>query len=340
MRGLAKDGKPAELITLTNQCGLRVTLMDVGATWLSCQVPVEGTRREILLNVSNLDDYYKQSAYFGATVGRYANRIHEGRFVIDGKEYQLTTNHFNNTLHGGVDGLDKRRWKIDEVTAKSVIFSIVSSDGDQGFPGELSVKCIYTLHDSGLDIEYQAISTAKTPVNLTNHAYFNLLGDKPSAPILGHKLYINSDLYLPTDAEGIPKQALKSVKGSSFDFTELKTIESSFLAEPDQAVVGGYDHSFLLKETSDGDAQVKLVAPDESITLSIHTTQPAIQLYTGNFLQGEPDRYGTHYSVNDALCLEPQMLPDSPNRSDWPHPSVFLVPNTEYYQKSRYLIAF
>ena len=206
----AYDGQSAQLVTLSNVHGMEVTFMDIGATWLSCILPVKGNRREVLLGVNSMENFDKQASYLGATVGRYANRIANGRFKIDGKTYKLETNQAGNTLHGGPNGFDKRRWSITEQTEASVVFSLVSVDSDQGFPGKLNVSVRYELtEDNRVSIEYTATTDKATPVNLTNHAYFNLLGAEAGHDCLSHIVSINASQFLPTNSVGIPLGNLK-----------------------------------------------------------------------------------------------------------------------------------
>ncbi|CAM2936298.1 galactose-1-epimerase [Vibrio mytili] len=313
------DGQAANLFHLTNANGMTASFMDIGATWLSCTLPLDGEQREVLLRSPNMVEHMRQDAYFGAVVGRFANRIAKGQFEIDGELYQLDVNNGENSLHGGLYGFDKRRWKIVEQSDQEVILALHSPDGDQGYPGNLDVKVVYTLTDENeLVIVYEANTDKTSPVNLTNHAYFNLAGEASSAKGLEHTLQLSAGHYLPTDARLIPTGEQKSVLGSSFDFTEPKPIGHSFLTEPDQKTAGGYDHAFVLKpEVTDGvSVAAVLTAPKEDVVMKVKTTKPAIQFYSGNFLAGVPGA-SKIYTLCDGLALETQYFPDGPNKPEW-----------------------
>ncbi len=201
---VAYDGQPAKLIELTNRRGMRVVVMDIGATWLSCTLPMGDESREVLLGVSSMDDFVRQGSYLGATVGRYANRIARGELKIGTQTYALSVNQAGNTLHGGVVGFDRRRWQITQQSAQHVTFQLLSADGEQGFPGNLHVAVTYRLDEQGgVNIDYQATTDRATAVNLTNHAYFNLNGAEQGSDCLNHQLWIDAKQFLPTDASGI-----------------------------------------------------------------------------------------------------------------------------------------
>ncbi|WP_413701123.1 galactose-1-epimerase [Psychromonas sp. KJ10-10] len=306
--------------------------------WLSCVVPVKDEQREVLLGVANMVDFARHNTFLGVTVGRYANRIKQGCFTIEGQFYQLETNQLGNTLHGGPDGFDKRRWQISEQNNNSVTFSLLSSHGDQGFPGELQVSVCYCLtEDNQLNIGYQASTTKATLVNLTNHAYFNLMGAESGIDCKTHRLYINADRYLPTDDQGIPLGDFTNVKGTSFNFLEPKNITQDFLVDAQQQGAKGYDHSFILNKTSQkGDCVAEVFAPDDSIKMKVYTTKPALQFYTGNWLAGTPNRLGGEYKDYAGLALETQFLPDSPNHPEWEQPSPILNIGEEYAYQTSY----
>jgi aldose 1-epimerase len=321
---------------------MQVTFMDIGATWLSCILPLPGEEREVLLGVSTMSGFNKQSSYMGVTVGRYANRIAKGQFAIDGEYFQVETNQAGNTLHGGPEGLDKRRWGIEEQGIDFVQFATVSPDGDQGFPGELSVSVRYQLTDDNkLSISYNAVSDKATPVNLTNHAYFNLLGAESGLDCKSHQLEIAALEYLPTNEVGIPLGELAPVIGTSFDFRQMKAVAQDFLAGEQQQAAKGYDHSFMLdpeRDSSDCVARVSL--PDESVSMSVYTDKPAMQLYTGNWLAGTPNRSDGCYSDYAGLALETQFLPDSPNHLEWQQPDCILKPGEQYSYTTQYRFDF
>lgn len=339
------DGEPARIFTLTNQQGSSISVMDIGATWLSCKIQLLGELREVLLGVDSMQKHLEQTVYLGATVGRFANRIKDGKFDINGKTFQTSTNQSGNLLHGGYEGFDKRRWEVSSLSTNKVTFSLFSADGDQGFPGNLSVTVSYQLDEyNQVTVEYNANTDKTCPVNLTNHAYFNLLGAENGQDCLTHALQINADCYLPSDEFGIPLGELKPVTNSSFDFLKTKVIKKDFLCETQQQNKMGYDHSFLLTEQAkrvDCSPSKQLVAatlnaPDDSLQLSVITDMPAIHIYTGNFLQGTQGRKGTVYNNNAGIALETQFLPDSPNHLKWPQPSVLLTPNNTYQSTTRY----
>ncbi|MFT7681832.1 MAG: aldose 1-epimerase [Moritella dasanensis] len=334
----AFDGHPAKLVKLQNNNGMSVTFMDIGATWLSCILPVEGEQREVLLGVSTMADFEKHSTYLGATVGRYANRIALGKFEIAGQNYQVKTNQAGNTLHGGPEGFDKRRWDIVEQGENSVCFSLVSGDGDQGFPGKLNVSLYYQLtYDNQVVIRYNATTDKATPINLTNHAYFNLSGAEFGVDCKGNTLCINADSYLPTDELGIPFGELAAVDASSFDFRQPKEIAQDFLADAQQKAAKGYDHSFLLNDNcKQGECAAEVTTADKCITLKLFTDKPAVQLYTGNWMAGTPNRTGGEYADYAGIALETQFLPDSPNHPEWDQPCSILNAGEEYIYRTSY----
>lgn len=336
---VAFDGRPAKIFTLVNANGMSVSFMDIGATWLSCQVMVEGKAREVLLGVSSMAQHRQQSAYLGATVGRYANRIKSGKFSYQDQEYQLQPNQAGNCLHGGPDGFDKRRWNVELSEPKVLVFSLLSEHGDQGFPGNLMVQVRYELsEDNEVTVRYSGTIDKACPVNLTNHAYFNLMGAEAGHDCLKHQLLINAAYYLPTDDKGIPQEELRSVTNTSFNFAISKTIGQDFMIDEDQKRASGYDHSFLLTDECRDGAVIaaRAISPDGKLTLEVATTKPAIQLYTGNFLAGCPNRSGREYSNWAGFALETQFLPDSPNHPEWGQPSCILLPKQSYQHRTVY----
>lgn len=338
----AYDGSPAELVTLHNLAGMSVTFMDIGATWLSCVVPLKEENREVMLGVSTMTDHQKLGSYIGATIGRYANRIESGRFEIDGQAYQLSTNQAGNTLHGGADGFDKRRWEIEAQGDDFVCFGLLSEDGDQGFPGELKATVTYRLTaDNRVVISYYATTTKPTPVNFTNHAYFNLIAPESGICCKGHTLRIDADQYLPTTEVGIPLGDPAPVEGTGFDFRQPKTIGQDLLKDEQQKQVKGYDHAYLLNPGhKDGACVAEVISPDNEITMKVFTDKPALQLYTGNWLGGEPNRSGGEYIDYAGFALETQFLPDSPNHPEWEQPSCILQPGKEYRSETTYLFEY
>jgi aldose 1-epimerase len=329
---LCPDGQPPRLIELAHPSGVRLTLMDWGATWLSCEVTAAGAPREVLLGCGDLADYFRQTAYLGATVGRYANRIGKARFARDGKVYALAPTQGGNQLHGGPQGFDKRRWRIVEQSAEHVLLAIDSPDGDQGFPGNLEATVCYRLQDGArIAMEYAAKVDAPCPVNLTNHAYFNL--DGAPTDVRGHTLQIRAQHYLPIDDGLIPLGGLAEVAGTSFDFTQAKTVARDFLADAQQRIAAGYDHAYLLDDDCRDCARAAatLVSGDGALAMDLYTSKPALQFYSGNHLAGIPAREGV-YAANQGLALETQFLPDSPNHPEWPQGDCWLLPGQAYRQ--------
>lgn len=335
--GAAPDGLPFRLITLRNSAGMVVTLMDWGATLLSARIPLtDGTVREALLGCATPEHYIHQAAFLGASVGRYANRIAKSQFVLDGKTYKLTPSQGENQLHGGPEGFDKRRWQIERQNDSEALLSLTSPDGDQGFPGEVNVSVLYRLgEDNRLAIEYRATTDQPCPVNLTNHAYFNLDGEQ--SDVRNHTLQLLADEYLPVDSMGLPVDGLKKVALTSFDFRQPKTLAQDFLSDEDQRVVKGYDHAFLLQARGDvSQPAAQVWSADKKLHMSVYTSAPALQFYSGNFLDGTPARGNNTYSAWQGLALESEFLPDSPNRPDYPHDSCILQPGDEYVSLTEY----
>ncbi|WP_261874760.1 galactose-1-epimerase [Vibrio rarus] len=337
-KGKAFDEKPAKVYQLKNSHGMVVTFMDIGATWLSCQVPVRDEIREVLLGCNTMEKFNQQSARMGVTIGRYANRIANGQFFIDDVAHQVDIGTTGHTLHGGEVGFDQRRWKVAQVKEQLVQFSLVSAEGDQGFPGELKVTVTYELTElNEVHIRYCANTNKPTIVNLTNHAYFNLMGADSIDDCLGHILSINASHYLPTDNAGIPLGELCDVVGTGFDFLSPKVIGQDLLLDEQQDSRNGYDHSFLLNDRcSQGECAATLTSPDSLVTMKLYTTKPALQLYTGNYLKGTANRLDREYDNYAGVALETQYLPDSPNHPHWPQSSCVLYPTDTYTFSSTY----
>jgi aldose 1-epimerase len=285
-----------------------------------------------------LDSYASGVPYFGATVGRYANRIAGGRFMLDGKSYQLPQNDGSNSLHGGNRGFDKRVWSaqpIETPTGPSLRLTYVSPAGEEGYPGELTAHVIYRLdNDDTLSIEYEATTTAPTPVNLANHAYFNLSGD-PERTILDQVLEINADRFTPVNAALIPSGEMRVVAQTPFDFRTPHSIGSRINDKDEQLRLGGgYDHNWVLKTTTAGSLTLAAVLtdPNSGRSVTFHTTQPGLQFYSGNFLDGKPSGMGTVFMYRTGLCLETQHFPDSPNQPSFP--STILRPGKTYSERT------
>jgi aldose 1-epimerase len=328
--GQTPDGQSVILYTLKNPKGITVKVMNYGATLVSLAMPDKnGNLSDIALGFDTLDGYFKDHPYFGVTVGRYANRIGKAKFTLDGIVYKLAANNGQNHLHGGIKGFDKVVWKADDVKADSntatVKFSYISKDGEEGYPGNLSCSVTYTLSkDNELKLNYEAQTDKTTIVNLTNHTYWNLAGQGKS-DILGHELMLNADKYTPVDEGLIPTGEIKSVNDSPMDFTKPMAVGSRI-----EKVPGGYDHNYVLNS---GGGRLTLAArvnePASGRVMEIYTTEPGIQFYSGNFLDGSiTGKGGKVYKKHYGFCLETQHFPDSPNKPNFP--SVILKPGEKY----------
>jgi aldose 1-epimerase len=331
-----RDGNEAvELYTLTNAHGIQVQVMTYGATLVSIKTPDRAGRlQNIILGFDTLQPYLEGVPFFGATVGRYANRIANARFSLDGKQYDLSRNDGPNSLHGGSRGFDKRVWKAQPSPAKSAAalqMTYVSAAGEEGYPGQLTAHVSYRLTDDDrLAIEYSATTTAATPVNLANHAYFNLTGD-PHQTILQHVLKINAARFTPVNSTLIPTGELRAVAGTPFDFREPQPIGSRIDGADEQLRLGhGYDHNWVLDPAREQGARAAatLSDPQSGRSVEIQTTQPGLQFYSGNFLDGKPAGKGTVFPYRTGLCLETQHFPDSPNQPAFP--DTILRPGQRY----------
>ncbi len=336
--GKTADGQQVDLYTLTNKNGLIAKIMTYGALLTELHVPDrDGKIGDVVLGFNDLAGYLKGHPYFGATTGRVANRIAKGRFTLDGKEYTLATNNGPNHLHGGNVGLDKRVWKAKEVPAESgraVKLTYLSPDGEEGYPGRLDIEVTYTLSSADeLRIDYKAVTDKPTPVNLTNHSYFNLAG-AGSGPILDHELTLFADHYTPVDAAGIPTGEIAPVQGTVMDFAKPMSIG----ARIDQLTgsPGGYDHNYVLNN-QDGTLALaaRVYEAKSGRQMEVLTTEPGVQLYTGNFLDGTvTGKGGKIYKQRYGLCLETQHYPDSVNQPSFP--STILRPGMTYRQTTIY----
>ena len=340
--GKMQDGTKVSQYTLINANNMKVSLLDYGATVKEILIPDRnGKFTNVSLGFSNLDDYRAKSPYFGCTTGRYANRIAQGKFTLNGKEYQLATNNGPNHLHGGEVGFDKVVWdtKIKEV-GTGVVFSMKSPDGNEGYPGNLVSVVTYTLSDDNeLIIEYSAKTDKPTVLNLTNHTYFNLAGEGDPT-ILDHKLTIYADKFVATDETNIPV-SIDNVSGTPFDFTKSFVIGDRINQNNEQLKFGkGYDHTWVIRgsKSSHGDLKhaATLYDPASGRKMDIFTDQPGIQFYSGNYLDGSYEgQSGKTYPLRSGLCLETQVFPDSPNHQGeegWK--SCVLRPGQEYIHKT------
>ncbi|MDW6004739.1 galactose-1-epimerase [Vibrio mangrovi] len=333
----------ADSIVLRNSQGMRIELTALGATWLSCRLPLrDHEQREVLLGVDSEQDLLSQQAYLGMTIGPYANRIANASFALEGNQYSLHANEHGNCLHSGDEAFHTRRWDVSGQKDNQVRFSLVSPDGDSGFPGRLQVSVTYTVtEENQVRIEYHAISDQPTPVSLTSHAYFNLQGADKGHSCLDHRLWLDADEFLPIHDNGIPLGALQDVSGTGFDFRQAKQIRRDLMQDQQQMAVQGYDHAYLFRANRDVLQPVAtLTAPDEQVRMHVTTTMPAIQLYTGNWLKGTPGRHGKVCSGYAGVALETQFLPDSPNHPEWAQPSCILRPGQDYHHTTCYQFEF
>jgi aldose 1-epimerase len=334
--GALPDQTPVEVFTLTNRQGMEVRAMTYGGIILSLRVPDRaGTLGDVVLGYDAAADYAKNnSPYFGAIIGRYGNRIAKGRFVLDGATYTLATNNGPNHLHGGVKGFDKVVW-TGEPRSDGVTFTYTSRDGEEGYPGTLNVRVTYSLNDRNeLGVDYEATTDKPTVVNLTQHSYFNLAG-QGTRDVLDHRLQIDADRYTPVDATLIPTGALAPVEGTPFDFRQPVAIGAHIADDHPQLKNGlGYDHNFVLNRSGDGMLHAaRVVEPATGRTLDIATTEPGIQFYSGNFLDGTiTGKQGRVYQKRFGFCLETQHFPDSPNQPAFP-PTV-LRPGQTYTSRT------
>jgi len=341
--GRTPDGQAVELFTLTNARGTEVRATNYGGIIVSLRVPDRAGRPgDVVLGYESLDGYLKATPYFGAIVGRYGNRIAKGAFTLDGHTYRLVTNNGPNHLHGGTRGFDKVVWKADPFEGAAgvgVVLSYTSPDGEEGYPGNLNARVTYTLTDRNeLAFEYVATTDKATPVNLTQHSYFNLAGEG-TRDVLDHQLTIDADRFTPVDATLIPTGVLAPVAGTPFDFRKPAAIGARIGQKDEQLVFGGgYDHNFVLNRKGPGPVRVIRVAePTTGRVMEVSTTEPGVQFYTGNFLDGSITGKGGHvYRRRYGLCLETQHFPDSPNHPSFP--STILRPGEEY--RSKTVLAF
>ena len=339
--GRTSSGETVELYSLKNSQGMEARVITYGGIIVSLKVPDRnGKFDDVVLGFDSLEGYLKEHPYFGALIGRYGNRIGKGRFVLNGKEYKLARNNGDNHLHGGLKGFDKVVWKAKQVAGKegsALELSYLSKDGEAGYPGNLSVTVTYTLTEAKeLRIDYQATTDKDTVVNLTNHAYFNLAG-QGAGDILGHQMMIAADRFTPIDSGLIPPGELQNVEGTPFDFRRPHTIGERIAANNEQLKFGkGYDHNFVVNGTH---GKLRLAArvtePQSGRVMAVHTTEPGIQFYCGNFLDGTlKGKAGKVYKQRYGFCLETQHFPDSPNKPGFP--SVVLKPGSRYKTSTVY----
>jgi len=323
------EGGEAKLYTLSNSIGNVVKITDYGGIIVSLLAKdAKGEFGDVVLGFDSAEGYVKNPGpYIGALIGRYANRIKKGEFTLDGNKYTVPINNGPNSLHGGIKGFDKKIWQVKQVDDQSLELTCHSADGEEGYPGALDVKVTYTLSkdSQALTIVYDATTDSKTVLNLTNHSYFNLSAGQ-SKDILDHKIQINAERYTPVDSNSIPLGHLAEVKGTDYDFTNMTRIGDRI----DNVDSGGYDHNY---EVANHDGRLKQCAkvfdPKSGRTLTVKTTNPGVQFYAGNYLNGEQGKEGVKYTKRYGFCLETQHFPDSPNNPSFP--STTLSKGERYY---------
>ena len=335
--GHTKDGTPVEIYTLENARGMKIRVMTYGGIIQQIMAPDrEGHLADVVLGFDSLEGYVKESPYFGAIVGRYANRIAHGQFTLDGKTYHLPINNGPNSLHGGLVGFDKVVWHAEPFThgdSVGLVLTHSSPNGDQGYPGDLHVRVTYTLTPMDeIVVDYHATTDKATPINVSQHSYFNLKGEG-NGDILGHILTIHASHYTPIDSTFIPTGQIESLEGSPLNF-EKPTAIGKRINEPNQQLVfaHGYDHNYVLDRTGPGMFHaVHVLEPTTGRTLDVYTTQPGLQFYSGNFLDGTIHGKSGHVYVHrGGFCLETQHYPDSPNHANFP--STILRPGETFHQ--------
>jgi aldose 1-epimerase len=339
--GKMPDGTQIDLYTLSNSNGMQAGIINYGGAVVSLTAPDRsGKFADVVLGMDDLAGYFKQTAYLGALIGRYGNRIGHAQFTLDGKTYHLPKNDGDNTLHGGTRGFDKHVWTAHEVNTADgpgLELTYVSKDGEEGFPGTLTAKVVYTLTNKNeLKIDYTATTDKTTVVNLTNHSYFNLAG-AGEGDILGHEVTIFADRFTPVDKGLIPTGELRAVRGTPFDFTKATAIGARINRQDEQLQFGkGYDHNWVLNKGNGGSTKAAEVhEPKTGRVMEVWTTEPALQFYTGNFLDGTiHGKGGKVYPFRGAFCMETQHYPDSPNHPSFP--TTTLKPGATYHTTTIY----
>jgi aldose 1-epimerase len=339
--GKTEEGKPVDLFTLTNDNGVQVAITNWGATIVSVLAPDRaGKTADVLLGYDSAEGVFGDTAYMGSTVGRYGNRIAKGRFTLSGTEYKLAQNNGDNHLHGGLKGFNKKLWQAREVRSGDsvgVAMRYLSPDGEEGYPGNLEVTVTFKLdNENQLHIDYQATTDKDTVVNLTNHSYFNLRGDA-AGDVLAHEVMINADRFTPVNSGLIPTGELQPVEGTPFDFRQARKIGSRINGDHEQLVFGkGYDHNWVINQSGPSPRlAARVLDPSSGRLLEVLTTEPGIQFYTGNFLNGSiRGKKGVVYEQRYGFCLETQHFPDSPNQSSFP--STVLKPGQKYQSTTIY----
>lgn len=320
--GRTPDGEDVDIYTLTNDQGMEAKIATYGGILVSLTAPDRnGHYDDVVLGFEYLENYFRYSPFFGCLVGRYANRIANAKFSLNGTEHSLAVNDGPNSLHGGTKGFDKVVWQASTMQtsdAASLALSYVSKDGEEGYPGTLSVIVVYTLmNDNSLRLDYSATTNKDTVLNLTNHTYFNLAG---KGDILGHQMQLNADLFTPVNATLIPTGELASVEGTPLDFRQSTVIGARINDSHEQIVLGkGYDHNFVVRgEAGTLRPAARVYDPTTGRLMDVHTTEPGVQFYSGNFMTDIPGKRGATYGYRGGLCLETQHFPDSPNQPSFP----------------------
>ncbi len=338
--GKTPEGADVDVYTLTNANGMRAGILNYGGTVVSLTAPDRnGKYADVVLGLDDLAAYKKGTAFFGALIGRYGNRIGHAQFTLDGNTYKLPANDNGNTLHGGPEGFDKRIWTAvpgSGPDGQTLELTYVSKDGEAGFPGNLTAKVLYTLTPKNeLKIDYSATTDKPTVVNLTNHSYFNLAG-QGEGDVLGHEVMIAADRFTPVDDKLIPTGELRPVAGTPFDFTKPTAIGARIEADNPQIKYGmGYDHNWVLNKGAGGLTKAaEVTEPKSGRVMEVWTTEPALQFYTGNFLDGTLAGKGKTYPRRGAFCMETQHYPDSPNKPAFP--STELKPGETYKTTTLY----
>ena len=336
---LVDGDKAVKLYTLRNAAGMEVCITNFGGRLVSIMVPDKnGKMTDVILGFDNVSDYQNIANDFGASIGRYANRINQGKITVDGVEYQLPQNNYGHCLHGGPDGWQYKVYEAKMLNDTQLELVLNSPDGDSNFPGNVVAKVVYTLtEDNAVDIAYEATTDKKTVINMTNHAYFNLNGD-PSVNSMNQILYIASDSITPVDSTFMTTGEMMSVAGTPFDFNTPKAIEQDVTNfDNEQIKFGkGFDHNWVLNTKGDiNKLAAKLTSPITGITLEVYTNEPGVQVYTGNFLDGTvTGKKGIAYPQRASVCLETQHYPDTPNKAHWP--SAILEPGQTYRSQCIY----
>lgn len=326
------NGKPTALYALTNANGMEVCITNFGGRIVSIMVPDnKGELKDVVLGFDNIDDYINTPSDFGASIGRYANRIGHCQFVLDGDTIALPENNFGHCLHGGPSGWQYQVYTVENTTDNSITLSLNSPDGDNNFPGNVNATVTYTLtDDNAIDIAYSATTDKATVVNMTNHSYFNLNGD-PTKCICNDSLWVYSSSFTPIDSTYITTGAIAATAGTPFDFSAIKRIGQDIKADDEQITNGnGYDHNWILDNNGNIETPVAIVkCPATGIQLTVYTDEPGIQVYSGNFLDGTVQgKHGITYNQRTGICLETQKYPDTPNKPEWP--SAVLRPGETY----------